>query len=475
MKRPFCVIVPAYNEEVVIEGTLKRLIEAGARPSDIYLVDDCSQDATGEIARSLGVHVLRNDPNIGKALGVLRVVREFKLTEFYDYISLMDSDTMVDHGYYNEMIKEFERPILTQHHYKELVSDFLTMDHSSRELSAFLKRKAPMLEHASRLLPQGIAEHVLRTHWRKELFKFLKLDTTTLDDISPLLPEGVRGKYQVVIACGRPIPQLYNWLTEYRALCYANGHYVYRSAQTKFGVVAISPGCSTMFRASTFNRLKWDNPTKAEDMYVTIQVHHEHIGRVVYVGNARVYTQTPRTLTGHIKQRLRWDGGTWQVIKAHRVYFGMRAIDWECKFLWTEGLLISVLRMCMPFILIWASVTTQEMTGIPWYFGLPLAIGGLYVGSYLVSLPTMLIFTILMKRWTILKYSPLYMILRDIDHFVFVYAFVLVIILNKDVKWYSPPRYKRNEKRKHAWPFASFFSRLRFWAGRVPPPPETPT
>ena len=99
--------------------------------------------------------------------------------------------------------------------------------------------------------------------------------------------------------------------------------------------------------------------------------------------------------------------------------------------------------MVMTFILLWASFTTQEMTTIPWYYGIPLSFAALYVGGYLVSLPTMFIFTLLMKRWTILKYSPLYMILRDIDHFVFLYAFVRVIILNKDIKWYSPPRYKR--------------------------------
>lgn len=356
----FCVVVPAYNEELVIKGTLLAIIAAGAKPEDIYVVDDNSKDKTGEIAKALGVTVLRNEPNIGKTAGLKKVIETYRLVENYEFLSIIDADTLVDERYYAEM------------------------------------------------------HHVFRKD------------------------------QEVMIACGRPIPLRHNWLTEYRALCYANGHYVYRSAQGKYGLITIAPGCSTMYRMSVIPKLDWENGTTAEDMYWTIQVQHQLLGKVAYVGTARVYTQTPRKLMAHCKQRLRWDGGTWQVIRLHKIYKGTMAIDWECKILWTEGLITGTLRMCMPIMLVFAAFYLEEWIRMPWYQGYPLSIVGLYVGGYLLTLPTTIIFTLLMKRWSILLYSPLYMILRDVDAFIFLYSFVKVIILDQKVPWFSPPRYARS-------------------------------
>ena len=54
MQEPrIAVLIPAYNEELVIAGTIKALIHADAERSDIYVVDDKSTDKTAEIARSM--------------------------------------------------------------------------------------------------------------------------------------------------------------------------------------------------------------------------------------------------------------------------------------------------------------------------------------------------------------------------------------------------------------------------------------
>lgn len=58
------LIVPAYNEEVMIGETLRTLV-ASARsvgePFELIVVDDASTDATAEIARAHGASVLRVD------------------------------------------------------------------------------------------------------------------------------------------------------------------------------------------------------------------------------------------------------------------------------------------------------------------------------------------------------------------------------------------------------------------------------
>ncbi|MCP4246149.1 MAG: glycosyltransferase family 2 protein [bacterium] len=60
------VIVPALNEQAVIEPTLRRL-----RPADVWeiiVVDGQSRDRTRKIARSLGARVVRSAPGRGRQL-----------------------------------------------------------------------------------------------------------------------------------------------------------------------------------------------------------------------------------------------------------------------------------------------------------------------------------------------------------------------------------------------------------------------
>lgn len=102
-----CVIVPAKNEGLVLEGTLSSLLTADVSPKDIFVVDDGSSDNTGAIARHLGVMLLRNETNIGKAQSIARVVKHFKLTSRYDLIALMDADTRVDPQYFTAVKQRF--------------------------------------------------------------------------------------------------------------------------------------------------------------------------------------------------------------------------------------------------------------------------------------------------------------------------------------------------------------------------------
>ena len=44
-------LIPAFNEERVIEGTIAALKKSGAPLADIYVVDDHSTDDTSRLAR----------------------------------------------------------------------------------------------------------------------------------------------------------------------------------------------------------------------------------------------------------------------------------------------------------------------------------------------------------------------------------------------------------------------------------------
>jgi dolichyl-phosphate beta-glucosyltransferase len=84
MQQPWMsVVVPAYNEEQAIGATLSALrewLEASGRPYEIVVVDNASQDGTGDVvsrfAQDGNVRLLVNGTNHGKGYSVRRGMLE---------------------------------------------------------------------------------------------------------------------------------------------------------------------------------------------------------------------------------------------------------------------------------------------------------------------------------------------------------------------------------------------------------------
>jgi len=99
------ILIPAYNEEVVIKGTIDSLITAGCSRSHIYVVDDKSTDGTAEIAKTTGVNVYTVSENGGKAQAQRKAIQYFLLLERYDWLIFMDGDTKVDSNFLKAFIQ----------------------------------------------------------------------------------------------------------------------------------------------------------------------------------------------------------------------------------------------------------------------------------------------------------------------------------------------------------------------------------
>ena len=65
LARTLTVIVPAYNERASIGDTIRSLQAQTVAVKAVIVVDDCSTDDTGDVARSLGVMVVRPPSNTG--------------------------------------------------------------------------------------------------------------------------------------------------------------------------------------------------------------------------------------------------------------------------------------------------------------------------------------------------------------------------------------------------------------------------
>ncbi|MBW3651444.1 MAG: glycosyltransferase family 2 protein, partial [Actinobacteria bacterium] len=83
------VMIPAHNEEAWIGATLRSLRAQSLPPDEIIVVDDCSSDRTGDVARHLGAKVLRTTSPRLKA-----GAQHFGLEHVWtDAVVMIDADT----------------------------------------------------------------------------------------------------------------------------------------------------------------------------------------------------------------------------------------------------------------------------------------------------------------------------------------------------------------------------------------------
>lgn len=105
------VIVPAHNEELVIENTIKGLLRL-APPENIYIVtsDFEKKDATADIARGFGVTVIELPPPLAKASKLQSTVNLLLAVEKYKAVLFVDADTILAPDYLTQALPFFEDP-----------------------------------------------------------------------------------------------------------------------------------------------------------------------------------------------------------------------------------------------------------------------------------------------------------------------------------------------------------------------------
>lgn len=97
------VVIPVYNEEVVIKGTIDALLTADFDRRDIFVINDRSTDNTAEVAESTGVNVFTCEQNGGKAKAQVSGLEHFGIIDNYDWVVFLDGDTKVCPGFYTAM------------------------------------------------------------------------------------------------------------------------------------------------------------------------------------------------------------------------------------------------------------------------------------------------------------------------------------------------------------------------------------
>ncbi|MGE5289603.1 MAG: glycosyltransferase family 2 protein [Micromonosporaceae bacterium] len=103
------VLMPAHNEAVVLEDSLKAVLEL-VPAENVHVVSDGSTDNTYEIAVKAGVEAIKTRHNVGKAGALQEAIQHFKLVERFPVIMLLDADTRVRPGYFDAALPLFDDP-----------------------------------------------------------------------------------------------------------------------------------------------------------------------------------------------------------------------------------------------------------------------------------------------------------------------------------------------------------------------------
>lgn len=107
MQKKLAVIIPAHNEEKVLGNTLKKLVTIVNR-KDIYLISDASTDKTDKIAKEYKINLIRNEVNLGKNKGIKVFFKESGVLEKYQFISILDADTIPHKNFYEKLLPHFK-------------------------------------------------------------------------------------------------------------------------------------------------------------------------------------------------------------------------------------------------------------------------------------------------------------------------------------------------------------------------------
>lgn len=101
------VLIPAHNEELVIEETLAAITSL-VPAENVHVISDGSSDRTAEMARAAGVNVLEIPVAGGKARALKAGVDHFAIRRRYDAVLLLDADTRLDDRYFDLALPLFD-------------------------------------------------------------------------------------------------------------------------------------------------------------------------------------------------------------------------------------------------------------------------------------------------------------------------------------------------------------------------------
>jgi poly-beta-1,6-N-acetyl-D-glucosamine synthase len=276
-------------------------------------------------------------------------------------------------------------------------------------------------------IARGIKEFKLD---RYDLLALADADTTFEPGYFAAMVRAFESEPNAAIACGQVKSRRKNWLTAWRALQYAVGHWLIKEGQHELRTINVAAGCCSVFRMSLFDQVWESKPSIVEDMMATLRAHDLGYD-VIYVRDAVVITADPQDLLrSYTRQLIRWNGGAWTCTRQLKMWGSTRRIALETQLVLGEGLITSVLILLMPIWLFFFPKTVETWLTVDGGF--------MFISAMIVSFRH--------KRWDIAIYLPAFLLLRFVDSFLFLRGFHKAFFGTESGKlsWQSSTRYQLN-------------------------------
>lgn len=209
-----------------------------------------------------------------------------------------------------------------------------------------------------------------------------------------------------------------NWIATYRSFSYTYGQHIFRRLQSWLGVISVLPGPVTCFQTDIIEKFDFDSQSLTEDFDLTLQIHRKKLGHIRFIPEAVNYTQDPRTLKDFCLQTLRWQRGFFQGVRKYRIGLRLHPIDMGIGYQVGESVYYMLLLLVITPLLF---ITTHSWA----------ASGGVLLADF-SAIVVLAAFSAIVARRPIIMVSLTYFyVLRAIELFIFIEAFVEVIILRR--------------------------------------------
>ncbi|MCA1065267.1 glycosyltransferase [Rossellomorea sp. AcN35-11] len=260
----FSVIVPAYNEDKVIENCIQGFLQQTHQQAELVIVNDGSKDKTMEV--------------LNKALDL--------------------------RGYY--------RPMDSRLQHKEVMNFFRSTRYPGiYVLDKVNGGKADALNAGINFSKNEIvitldADSILEANALAEMNEVFQERNVIASGGNVMIAQAFTGELHQL----KPTFQV-SGIIRYQFLQYLTAFFLHKRAQASVGAITVIAGAFGAFRRGTLFRIKGFRSTIGEDMDITLKLHRwiEENGRkekIAFAPGAICYTECPGTFKDMFKQRVRW-------------------------------------------------------------------------------------------------------------------------------------------------------------------------
>ena len=208
------------------------------------------------------------------------------------------------------------------------------------------------------------------------------------------------------------------WISRYRAYEYSFGQEIMRRMQHMLGVIPVIPGPTSCFRTDILKELDFLTTNMTEDFDITLQIHRKKLGAIAFIPSAKTLTQDPKDYQDYVKQVTRWHRGFWRGVIDRKIGRKMQKIDFYL------GYQIAEMFLYYFNILILLPIMLVRHEGI---YGLCLTL----LIDVTIFFASTVMAAIVHRRVDVISAFPLFYILRMTNMFLYIKAFVEVVILRQ--------------------------------------------